>query len=173
MNTLAQGFLDPPRDQRRELLGVLGPDVFEQDRELVPADSSHGVSGPERLRDPRRRQDEKPIPDGVAEAVIDQLETVDVQEQHGEGEGRVSLIVPQGMLEAVHEQGPVGEFRERIVEGVMPELALRSPALGDVRQRACHPRWPSVRGVTHGQAPGQDPSPRAVGMAHAVLGLHV
>ena len=93
----------------RELLGLVGPDIFEEDREFVSADPSDGVMGPERLGDPGGGQDEEPITHGVTEAVVHEFEPVDIEEENRKGQGRVALIVPQGVVQAVHEERPVGE----------------------------------------------------------------
>ncbi len=161
------------RDEGRELLRAIRPDIFEQDRELVSSDPSDGVTGSKRLGDPGRGQDQEAITHGVAEAVVHEFEPVDVQEEDGEGQGRVALVVPQGVVQAVHEECPVGKPGQRIVERVVPQLTLRPPALGDIGQRPRHPRRLPVRGVADGQATGKHPPPRAVGVLHAVLRLHV
>ena len=58
------------------------------------------------------------------------------------------------------------------MERVVLEAQLRDPAVGDVRQRAGHPRRRAVD-VADRQPAGHHPAPAAVGVAHAVLGLQM
>ena len=78
---LAQHGLDPLR-HRGGLLALLH--VLEQDRELVAAQPRHGVSRPHRRLEGRAELDEEPVAHAVAEAVVDELEAIHVQEDDGE-----------------------------------------------------------------------------------------
>ena len=70
---------------------------------------------------------------GVAQAVVDELEVVEVQEQHGQRRQRPRRP-GQGVLEAVPEQGPVGQPAQGVVEGLVLQLLLQALALGHVAQ---------------------------------------
>ena len=71
----------------------------------------------------------------MAEAVVDQLEVVEVDEGHG-GDRRVGPADPgQGVLDAIEEQGPVGQPGEGVVEGLVPQLVLEGAPPGDVADR--------------------------------------
>ena len=113
-------------------------DAVEQDRELVAADPRDGVAGPQHPRDPRRQRDEELVADGMAEAVVDELEAVDVQEQDGAADVGIADRAVHDLLDAVHEQRAVGQPGQRVVQRVVLELALGSAAVVDVRQRAGH-----------------------------------
>src|SRR5918997_4443903 len=67
----------------------------------------------------------------MAEAVVHQLEVVQVQKEH-----RDALLAPahasQGVLEAVHKQRPVGQIGQGVVERLVPELLFELFALGDI-----------------------------------------
>src|SRR5215207_10980884 len=66
---------------------------------------------------------------GVPEVVVDVLEVIQVDEQHGQ----VALAVAgQGVLDPLGEQGPVGQAGQAAVEGLVDELGLRLLAVGDV-----------------------------------------
>ena len=67
----------------------------------------------------------------MAEAVVDRLEVVEVDEQHRHGPV-VALLSLQGMLHTVPEQGPVGQARDRIMEGLVGELLLDQLSLAHV-----------------------------------------
>ena len=111
--------------------------VLEQDRELVAAEARRGVAGPELVAQPVGRGHEQLVAGGVAEAVVDRLEPVEVEDHHrerplapGEAGDRV--------VDAVGEQGAVGQLRQRVVERPVAELALEAVPLGDVLDRDQH-----------------------------------
>ncbi len=56
-----------------------------EDGELVPAEPGDGVGRPHELLEPARDRHQQEVADRMAEAVVDRLEAVEIQEQHGEG----------------------------------------------------------------------------------------
>ncbi len=69
-------------------------------------------------------------PTGMAERVVDALEAVEVEAEHGE-----ALAAPQALqrlLQLLAEQGAVGEVGERVVARKVGDLLLLAAALGDV-----------------------------------------
>ena len=85
----------------------------------------------DRGADPLGDGDQQPVPDAVAEAVVDVLEVVEVEEQHGERLGG-AVAAAQRVGEPVAEQLAVGEPGERVVERLVAELLLERLAVGDV-----------------------------------------
>jgi DNA helicase TIP49 (TBP-interacting protein) len=69
----------------------------------------------------------------VAEAVVDGLEPVEVEEQNGRLERRARVAV-QGVLDTVDEQRPVRQVGEAVVERLVRERFLDRLAVGDVVQ---------------------------------------
>ena len=67
----------------------------------------------------------------MAEAVVDGLELVEVDEHDGNRCSR-PLGARERMLDAIREERPVGEVRDGVVEGLMGELILEHLALADV-----------------------------------------
>jgi hypothetical protein len=67
----------------------------------------------------------------VAEAVVDGLEVVEVDE-HDRDVREAALRPHQGVLDPVGEERPVGEIRDRVVEGLVRELLLEGLPLADV-----------------------------------------
>ena len=65
----------------RGRLGVVG--VLDHDRELVAAQAGDHVLGPQARAQARGDRDQQLVAGGVAEAVVDRLEVVEVDEQHG------------------------------------------------------------------------------------------
>ena len=84
--------------------------------------------------DALRDLEQDPVAGRVAEAVVDGLEVVEVDEQH-----RHPDAVAQGprdrVADALVEQRPVGEVRDRVVEGLVGELLLERLALARRRGR--------------------------------------
>ena len=67
----------------------------------------------------------------VAVAVVDELEVVDVDEEHAD-EPVGAPLAGQRVADAVVEQRAVGELRQRVVEGAVTELVLELLARADV-----------------------------------------
>ena len=83
-------------------------DVVEQERELVAAEAGDGVVGPQRRLQPARDGDQQLVADVVAERVVDELEAVEVEEQHrGAALGVAALGAADRLVEAVEEQHAV------------------------------------------------------------------
>ena len=67
----------------------------------------------------------------MAEAVVDRLEVVEIDEQHGHAHA-VAQRPGDRMADALVEQRAVGEMGDRIVEGLVGELLLERLALRDI-----------------------------------------
>ena len=109
----------------RGRLGVVA--VLDHHRELVAAEARDHVLGAQARAQPRGDRHQQLVAGGVAEAVVDGLEVVEVDEQHRE------LAAPVGDrgLDLVGEQRSVGEVRERVVVGLVVELLLEDRQLHD------------------------------------------
>src|ERR1700692_625469 len=83
---------------------VLGVDAVQQQRELVAAEPGHGVARSQDARESTRERNQEMITDRVAEAVVDELEAIDVQEQHGASEARLPPGALQDLIDPIHEQ---------------------------------------------------------------------
>ncbi|KQV49488.1 hypothetical protein ASC95_18005 [Pelomonas sp. Root1217] len=121
-------------------------DVLHQQHELVAANASHGV-GVAR-RDPQTRGDlfEHRVAGSMAERVVDRLEAVKVDEQHGHLAGIAlrdlfpgARMTLKRMRQTVLEQHAVGQAGERVLERSSPQLLVGRLQL-HVRdlQRAAH-----------------------------------
>jgi hypothetical protein len=69
----------------------------------------------------------------MSEAVVDELEPVEVEEQDGR-QGAVTRQTRERMLEPVEEQRPIGQPGERVVQRTMADLVLGRLALERVGQ---------------------------------------
>jgi hypothetical protein len=70
----------------------------------------------------------------VAERVVDRLEAIDVEEQHGQRRGD-PVRAGQRELEAVGQQGAVGQAGQRVVQRLLHEQLLGLLALARVADR--------------------------------------
>ena len=169
MERVLQRLLDTLGDHRR-LAGVA--DVVEQDRELVAAEPGDGVAGPQGRLQPARDGDQQAVADVVAERVVDELEAVEVQEQHGPAGFRprppAALRAPEGLIQAVEEQHAVREPGQRVVQRVVLEALLGRAAVGDVGLGADDARGAAV-GVAHRDTAREHPAIGAVAMLDPVL----
>ena len=81
---LLHGRGDAPSERQRGAL----VDVLADDDELVAAEPRDGVGGPHGGGHPAGERDQQRVAGGVAEEVVDALEVVEVDEQHGRGGAR-------------------------------------------------------------------------------------
>ncbi len=100
--------------------------------ELVPAEPGHHLVGPgDAALQPVRDLHEEPVAGGVAEAVVDDLEAVEVEVAEAE-----AGVVAGGerLLQSLEEQGPVGESGEGVVGGLVAQAQMEQAPLGGVLQ---------------------------------------
>ena len=105
--------------------------VLQQDRELVAAEARGGVGGTDARRDPLGHLEQHPVTGGVAEAVVDGLEVVEVDEHDGHPDP-FAQRPRHRVADALVEQRAVGQVGDGVVEGLVGELLLELLALGDV-----------------------------------------
>ncbi len=112
-----------------ERLGLIGPGG--EDGELVAAEAGDGVAGAQCVAQAVAGDLQQAVARGVAERVVDPLEVVEVEE----GDDRV-LAGGERLGDALLEQRPVREPRQRILEGEAAQLPVaRAAAAGAVQQR--------------------------------------
>ena len=116
-------------DLDRRLVGA--GDAVEQDRELVTTEPRDRVRRPNRHLEPARDLLEHLVARGVAEAVVDGLEVVEVDE-HDADESTFPQRAAQRVLHAVGEKCSVREACHRVVERLVRKLVFEGLALADV-----------------------------------------
>ena len=84
--------------------------VRKQGHELVPAETSEGVGGPEASGEARPRFAYEVVADPPAQRVVDVLEAIEVDEEQGEMTAG-SRKREEGLMGPFLQQGPVGEPR--------------------------------------------------------------
>ena len=102
----------------------------------------------------------------VAEAVVDQLEVVQVAEQHPDGRPVVACGV-QGELQLGDHGGAVQEVGQRVVAGLVPQPVVLLLAVADVPGEQQHAV--DRRDVAQVHRAHLEPAPRAVAVTEADL----
>ena len=121
---------------RRDAIGdrdrlVLVGETVDQDPELVAAEAGDDVPRPQVGPQPRRDRPQQLVAGVVAEAVVDQLEVVEVEEEDSDrraGDRRP----PQRVGQRLDEAGPVRQPRQRVVEDPVPQRLIGDVALDRV-----------------------------------------
>ena len=130
----AERFLDPERDGVGLRVVV---QAAEQDGELVAAEPRDGVAGTQAGLEAARRLDEQLVADQVAEAVVDDLEAIEIEVEDRErvaDAAQPELFEPAA--EAFDEHRAVVEAGERIEEADAAQPLLGDRLLGRIGQRA-------------------------------------
>jgi len=102
---------DDPLCQRRGVLGLGERSV--QNGELVAAEAGDDVVAPARSPQAVAGRAEESVANGVAEEVVDALEVIEVDPQHGHA--LATLDAGRGRHHALAEMDPVGKVGERVV----------------------------------------------------------
>ena len=103
------------------LLRVVHP---SQDHgELVPSEPRDGVAGPQTTAQPLGHLAQDLVPGLVTLGIVDVLETVQIDQKQGRAPAAVG-IGAEMVVETLVQQFPVGQPRQRVVEGTVPDLAL-------------------------------------------------
>ena len=105
----------------------------QQDGELVAAQTGDRVGAAQRLLQTRADLGQQPIADLVTERVVDVLEAIEIQQQHGHLLAR-PLRVFDRLLDPVVEQGAIGQPGQRVVQRHALELGFLQLAFGDIAQ---------------------------------------
>ncbi|MEZ5262905.1 MAG: hypothetical protein R2755_14305 [Acidimicrobiales bacterium] len=132
--------VEHPLGHQAQGVGVGGAGVLEQHGELVAAHAGGGVARSQAVGQPVGQLHQQAVAGGVAQAVVDHLEVVEVDEQHHRI-GPAPAVDLQRVLHPVGQQHAVGEPGQRIVERLPDELALQRLALAhvaDVQHQAGH-----------------------------------
>ena len=166
-------------DRLRDALGdadrlVRAVELLADDEELVAAEPRDRVAGAHRVVQPRRQRDEQLVARLVAERVVDELELVEVGEQHRD---RAAVAAPPGerALEPVERERAVGQAGERVVQRAVADLLLDAVALDragdDVRDRAQEVGLVGrERGAARARARRARPTPRRARDRHRDAG---
>jgi hypothetical protein len=121
--------LHDPLAERHRLLSRR--DVLDHDGELVAAQPRQRVLWAQESAQALGHLQEHSVTDEVPDRIVDQLEPVQVEEQHRD-EAVAALEPAQRLLQAVHEHRAVGHAGQRVRAGLALEVELRLLAVTDV-----------------------------------------
>ena len=119
---------------------------------LVPAEAGHGVAGPDDLLEALAQGDQQPVAGVVAERVVDELEPVQVQEQHRH-RGGCAWVLARARAILSRKNTRLGEAGEGVVGGLMGNWAWAW-----LRSRAMSARWAASSSRPSSPEPGQQGS---------------
>ena len=114
----------------RHMFYVINCNARQHDRELVPAEPSKDVLGPQTKFKPVAECLEQRIARPVPEAIIDLLEIVQIEVQHGP-----LFALSNSILALFFETAPVQYVGQRIAQRVGEHFIFVAFALCDVNQR--------------------------------------
>ena len=142
--------------------------VGNEHRELVSPEAGHGVAGADGAAEAVGDLDQQTVAGLVTVAVVDQFESVEIEEQHRERSLGSALRTLERQVHPVVERGPVRQTGEGVVERRLEELLLGPLPHGDVDQHALDTEL-SVKTDRSGLL--KDPGHGARFRDQAVLGL--
>ena len=105
--------------------------ILDEDRELVAAEARDRVGRAHRGLHALRRVDQQHVALRVAERVVDGLEVVEIEEDHGD-RARVPAREHERVRHAIEKERAIRQPGERVVKCLMRELGLQRLALADV-----------------------------------------
>src|SRR5216684_956391 len=164
----AQRLLNPERDGVGLLLVA---ERVQENGELVSAQPGKDVSLPQARLEPSRHRGEQLVAHRVAEAVVDDLEAVEVEiERREPGAAGPLLDLVEPPPEPLHEDRAVAEPGQRVEESCAAEPILRDRSLRRVGQRSGDAGRAPTR-ASHRDTATQEPPVGAVLVAEPVLVL--
>jgi len=105
--------------------------VADHDGELVATEAGDGVAGTDHVLDSAGDLGQQLVAGGMAQRFVDDLEAIEVEEQ--EADEQPAFTRPaQSVSHALHQQCPVGEAGEVVVERPLFELGRSLHLIGDV-----------------------------------------
>ncbi len=72
----------------------------------------------------------------MAEAVIDDLEPVEIQKQYGKAGKRVAVGTLDRLPQMIHKLDTIRQLGQSVVKGVMPQPLFGAVAFGDIAKTA-------------------------------------
>ena len=131
-------------------------DVAAHDRELVAAEAREPVAGAQHAVEAARRSREQLVAGLVAEAVVHDLEVIEVEEH--EADARVVGARGERVLQPLDEHHAVRQLGQRIVTGAVRELGLDAAVLAHV-VRGTDELLADAVGADHRGDVDRDPAP--------------
>ena len=123
------------RDARRHVHHLtFATHLFQQDRELVATEARRGVTVAKAGAQPVRRLHQHGITRGMAQRIVDLLEVVQVEEDHGHFVVR-ALGAAKPVCHAILKQRAIAKPRQRIMQRLVSKMFLQRDTLRHVADR--------------------------------------
>ena len=113
--------------ERDHVLGAR--DVVADDRQLVAAEARQPVAGPQHSGEPPGNRGEQLIAGFVAEAVVDDLEVVEIEDHQADA---IAPGCRERDLQPLDQHHPIRQLRQRIVPGPVRQLGFDPAMLAHV-----------------------------------------
>jgi hypothetical protein len=108
-------------------------DVGEKNREFVPPQAGHRVARAQEHAQSLPELDEQLVTRRMSKAVVDALEAIEVQKEHGERPLGIPPLLFQREAEAIEKERAVWQAGQRIVKDFVQKPGLRQLSIADVR----------------------------------------
>ena len=138
----------------------------EEDGELVARQPGNAVQRAGLREQPPADHGQQSVAGLVAQRIVDDLEAVDVDQQHIDAV--IGVGTRQGAGQAVEEQGAVGQARHPVVDGIGQQPLLAALGDGDVGEGADAARRAAAM-PGHGPRPQHEPAILAIAVQQAEL----
>ena len=132
-----------------------------------PPEAGERVGRPERLAQAAPDGGEELVADGVAQALVDDLEAVEVEQEDGQRRGVVGAGPAERVRDPVHEQRAVRQAGQGVVERLAGEALLDRPAAPGCR--GWRSRAPAPRRGRGSSARSARPRPRTPSARRATV----
>ena len=133
----------------------------QDQRELVAGEPRQRVLRLQQPAEPAREREQDRVADRDADRIVDLLEAVEIDHDHGRPDRRVGLGEGEHRLEPVEEQLAVRQAGQVVVDRIVQQPLLRVLELGDVGERADEPHHLAV-GADHRPRLEREPEIMAV-----------
>jgi hypothetical protein len=132
------GFARASTNRRAKLDPVVAAHALREHGELVAVQASHPIAPAQAPLDAVGDVHQEFLAGGVSERVVDALEAIDVQVEHGEAAMDGAFML-EGLGEAL-EEAPAIDERGQAVAGDAPQLRVVARGLGGLALRGFHAR---------------------------------
>lgn len=131
-------FVQRRDDSASDEFGVLaGRGALSDDPELVASDPGNGVHFADGCDETVRYGSEQLIANLVPMGIVDNLESVEVDEEHGDATPAPASD-RQGLRHSIFEESGIGELGDRIVQSLVAHLVEQRHAVESSRGQAGH-----------------------------------
>ena len=121
------------QDIRGAAFGLCGAfDVFGKNREFIAAKTRDQIIARDDLGDAATGFDQQFIACNVADTVVDEFKTVDIQEQHRKRLAIRAADLCDGVIKPLLQLTAIGQPGQTVVTRLMPQALLRTQTLGDL-----------------------------------------